>query len=96
LNGDLPAELSGLVAVEGKLDAQDCVGVLFEGVGDAICELSREVAALPGPIRPVFTVAPDALGSGIEEYPLEFLLEERSTSVNTAAAGGNASLMAMG
>ncbi|HYI83392.1 MAG TPA: bifunctional proline dehydrogenase/L-glutamate gamma-semialdehyde dehydrogenase PutA, partial [Acetobacteraceae bacterium] len=48
LNGDLPAELSGLVAVEGKLDAEDCVGVLFEGFGDAICELSREVAALPG------------------------------------------------
>ncbi|OYV81270.1 MAG: delta 1-pyrroline-5-carboxylate dehydrogenase, partial [Acidiphilium sp. 21-68-69] len=30
------------------------------------------------------------------DYPLEFLLEEQSVSVNTAAAGGNASLMSIG
>jgi RHH-type proline utilization regulon transcriptional repressor/proline dehydrogenase/delta 1-pyrroline-5-carboxylate dehydrogenase len=29
-------------------------------------------------------------------YPLEFLLSERCTSTNTAAAGGNASLMTLG
>jgi RHH-type proline utilization regulon transcriptional repressor/proline dehydrogenase/delta 1-pyrroline-5-carboxylate dehydrogenase len=29
-------------------------------------------------------------------YPLEFLVDEVSLSVNTAAAGGNASLMTIG
>jgi len=29
-------------------------------------------------------------------YPLEFLMAERTISVNTAAAGGNASLMTIG
>jgi hypothetical protein len=36
------------------------------------------------------------LRAGTEDYALEFLLEERSVSANTAAAGGNASLMAIG
>ena len=96
LAGGLPAELAGLVAMGGNLDAADCVGVLFEGSAEALRELSLRVAALSGPIRPVFAAGPEALRDAREEYPLELLLEERSTSVNTAAAGGNASLMAMG
>jgi len=38
----------------------------------------------------------DELASGQPDYPLEWLLEERSISTNTAAAGGNASLMSIG
>jgi len=37
----------------------------------------------------------DALAAGAA-YALEQLLAERSVSVNTAAAGGNASLMSIG
>ena len=44
------------------------------------------MAGREGPIVPVY-VAP---------YPREFLFDEVSLSVNTAAAGGNASLMAIG
>jgi RHH-type proline utilization regulon transcriptional repressor/proline dehydrogenase/delta 1-pyrroline-5-carboxylate dehydrogenase len=44
------------------------------------------MARREGPIVPVY-VAP---------YPVEFLRSEVSLSVNTAAAGGNASLMAIG
>ncbi len=32
----------------------------------------------------------------VEPYPREFLFDEVSLSINTAAAGGNASLMAIG
>jgi RHH-type proline utilization regulon transcriptional repressor/proline dehydrogenase/delta 1-pyrroline-5-carboxylate dehydrogenase len=58
--------------------------------------LCRDLAALPGPIRPVFAASPAGLSDGLDDYPLAFLLEERSVSANTAAAGGNASLMAIG
>ncbi len=51
--------------------------------------VSRLAAAWPGPIRPVLMPGPAG-------YPLEFLLTERCTSTNTAAAGGNASLMTLG
>jgi RHH-type transcriptional regulator, proline utilization regulon repressor / proline dehydrogenase / delta 1-pyrroline-5-carboxylate dehydrogenase len=55
----------------------------------------REVAAVlaqrPGPI-----VSLHAFDSGDTAIPLERLVIERSLSVNTAAAGGNASLMAIG
>ena len=94
---NLPAELAALVSTAADLRAAEgCAAVLFEGNGDALRRLCQEVAALPGPVRPVFAAAVDALRAGSEEYPLEFLLEERSISTNTAAAGGNASLMALG
>ena len=37
-----------------------------------------------------------AIGEDAEAYCLDWLLEEVSTSINTAAAGGNASLMTIG
>ena len=84
-----------LVQGEGR-DPAGCAAALFEGEGDAERDVGREVAGLPGPIRPVFAAAPAGLRAGTEDYALEFLLEERSVSANTAAAGGNASLMAIG
>ena len=38
----------------------------------------------------------DALAADAEAYCLNWLVEEVSTSINTAAAGGNASLMTIG
>ena len=49
------------------------------------------IAARPGPI-----VGVTALALGDTAIPLERLVVERSLSINTAAAGGNASLMTMG
>jgi RHH-type proline utilization regulon transcriptional repressor/proline dehydrogenase/delta 1-pyrroline-5-carboxylate dehydrogenase len=37
-----------------------------------------------------------ALAHGKEDYALERLIAERSVSINTAAAGGNANLMTIG
>jgi RHH-type proline utilization regulon transcriptional repressor/proline dehydrogenase/delta 1-pyrroline-5-carboxylate dehydrogenase len=59
---------------------------LFEGSAEDLIALSRRLAAQAGPIVPVYT-AP---------WPLAFLSDEVSLSVNTAAAGGNASLMTIG
>ncbi len=68
-------------------DDPNISAALFAGSrGRALGAHSRRLAARDGPIVPVH-VAP---------YPLEFLVDEVSLSVNTAAAGGNASLMSIG
>ncbi|OAQ21958.1 ALDH-like protein [Linnemannia elongata AG-77] len=51
------------------------------------------MAERTGPLISVQSVAVDALASEAEDYRLERLLIEISISQNTAAAGGNASLM---
>ena len=74
--------------------------VLFEGDSDELLSLVKEVAKRPGPIVSVQGVAAGAFADGShdgsEDYALERLLTERSVSVNTAAAGGNANLMTIG
>ena len=64
--------------------------VLHAGPTDRLRELLEALAGRPGPIVAVAQV--DAPG----EVPLERLVTERSISINTAAAGGNASLMTIG
>jgi RHH-type proline utilization regulon transcriptional repressor/proline dehydrogenase/delta 1-pyrroline-5-carboxylate dehydrogenase len=53
--------------------------------------LAARLAQRSGPI-----VLLHAFDPGDAQIPLERLVVERSLSVNTAAAGGNASLMAIG
>ena len=69
--------------------------VLFEGDGDALRELSVAVAARPGPIIGVQGLTSDDIAAG-QRYHAERLLREISVSINTTAAGGNASLMMIG
>jgi RHH-type proline utilization regulon transcriptional repressor/proline dehydrogenase/delta 1-pyrroline-5-carboxylate dehydrogenase len=85
----LPPDLSSRIrpADDGSLGS--CAVVLFEGEVEALRCLNRDVAALEGPIRPV--LLPEADGF----YRLDMLMLERSVSTNTAAAGGNASLMSL-
>jgi RHH-type proline utilization regulon transcriptional repressor/proline dehydrogenase/delta 1-pyrroline-5-carboxylate dehydrogenase len=78
-----------------EVETADYQAVLFEGDGDALRQLSRRVAARPGPIVSVQGLSSDAAAQG-QSYVLERLLAERSLSINTAAAGGNASLMTIG
>ena len=96
---DLPREAAARVTVLG-LDAsrQDsgAQAVLFEGDGDALRELNEEVAAWPGGVVPVYGVSREGLAAGREHFPLAWLSEEVVISTNTAAAGGNASLMTIG
>jgi RHH-type proline utilization regulon transcriptional repressor/proline dehydrogenase/delta 1-pyrroline-5-carboxylate dehydrogenase len=64
-------------------------GALVGGDAAAIREALGDIAMLPGPVVPVQVTGEGAM-------PLNWLLEEVSTSINTTAAGGNASLMAIG
>ncbi|WP_159999536.1 trifunctional transcriptional regulator/proline dehydrogenase/L-glutamate gamma-semialdehyde dehydrogenase [Roseomonas sp. 18066] len=81
----LPPGVAALLAAPGSpSDA-----VLFEGPTAALQSLNAELAKIPGPIRPLLVPGPTGL------YPAELLMTERSTSTNTAAAGGNASLMSL-
>jgi RHH-type proline utilization regulon transcriptional repressor/proline dehydrogenase/delta 1-pyrroline-5-carboxylate dehydrogenase len=65
--------------------------VIHHGDGDQLRALCERVAQRPGPIVGVV-----GLAAGETAIPLERLLIERAVSVNTAAAGGNASLMTIG
>ena len=68
-------------------DETQADAVLTDAEGPDLIALRQRLAATPGPIIPVITARPDGT------YPTWRLLQERSISVNTAAAGGNAALM---
>jgi RHH-type transcriptional regulator, proline utilization regulon repressor / proline dehydrogenase / delta 1-pyrroline-5-carboxylate dehydrogenase len=55
----------------------------------------RHLAERPGPIVRLQALTPDRLAAG-EDYNLAELVEECAIATNTAAAGGNASLMTIG
>jgi RHH-type proline utilization regulon transcriptional repressor/proline dehydrogenase/delta 1-pyrroline-5-carboxylate dehydrogenase len=63
---------------------------LFEGDEQALLTLQQALAQRPGPIVPIYRWHPPAA-----DVPPMALVVERSISTNTAAAGGNASLMAL-
>ncbi len=65
--------------------------VLHHGSIEALRTVCQAVAQRTGPIVGVTGLRP-----GDSAVPLERLVHERSVSVNTAAAGGNASLMTIG
>jgi RHH-type proline utilization regulon transcriptional repressor/proline dehydrogenase/delta 1-pyrroline-5-carboxylate dehydrogenase len=67
--------------------------VLYEGEADRLRALAREVAALDGPIRPIYVVSPPSVGAQADDDLACLLVTEQAISTNTAAAGGNASLM---
>jgi RHH-type transcriptional regulator, proline utilization regulon repressor / proline dehydrogenase / delta 1-pyrroline-5-carboxylate dehydrogenase len=71
-------------------------GALVEGDAERVKQVNRKLAALPGPLVLVQAATPQELQQDPQAYCLNWLLEEVSTSINTAAAGGNASLMAIG
>jgi len=67
---------------------------LVEAGPDELGAILRDLAARRGPIIPV-QAATSAQMYIADAYCLEWLVEEVSTSVNTTAAGGNASLMTL-
>jgi RHH-type proline utilization regulon transcriptional repressor/proline dehydrogenase/delta 1-pyrroline-5-carboxylate dehydrogenase len=69
-----------------EIDDPHVAAALFAGSQEELLAISRRLAERDGPIVPVHR-AP---------YRPESLVDEVSLSVNTAAAGGNASLMTLG
>ncbi len=78
------------IVADWRQPQADFDAVLLHGDAAAALEVGQALAARPGPI-----VGLTALAPGSTEIPLERLLTERAISINTAAAGGNASLMTM-
>ena len=87
---DLQAQRRTALAASNRVTTdpadEDITAVLFAGSDAELLALGTRMANRDGPIVPIHT-AP---------YPVEFLSDEVSLSVNTAAAGGNASLMTIG
>ncbi|MFT4195274.1 L-glutamate gamma-semialdehyde dehydrogenase, partial [Ottowia sp.] len=89
----LPLDVQTQVALasDWRSPQVDFEAVLLHGDPQAALAVGEALAARSGPI-----VTLTALPPGDTAIPLERLLNERAVSVNTAAAGGNASLMTMG
>jgi RHH-type proline utilization regulon transcriptional repressor/proline dehydrogenase/delta 1-pyrroline-5-carboxylate dehydrogenase len=87
---ELQAQLAAVNATGNRatmdIDEPHLSAALFAGSPEELIALNRRLAERDGPIVPVHAAT----------YPLEFLFDEVSLSINTAAAGGNASLMTIG
>ena len=92
----LPAEIQRRVArFDDPLAAPDLRAALLEGETEAVADGARRLAARSGPIVRMQALSTARLAAG-EDYNLADLVEECAISTNIAAAGGNASLMAIG
>ncbi|HTN47885.1 MAG TPA: trifunctional transcriptional regulator/proline dehydrogenase/L-glutamate gamma-semialdehyde dehydrogenase [Burkholderiaceae bacterium] len=90
----LPAAVRERVELAREPLAADFELALVQADVDTVREWSRKLAERPGAVITLHACAPSR--RGLDAYALEALLVERSVSVNTAAAGGNASLMTLG
>jgi RHH-type transcriptional regulator, proline utilization regulon repressor / proline dehydrogenase / delta 1-pyrroline-5-carboxylate dehydrogenase len=90
---DLPQSVRASIDVVDDWDGGDARfdAALHHGSREARVGIQRALASRPGPI-----VALHAFEPGEAPLAIERLLVERVVSVNTAAAGGNASLMTVG
>ena len=89
----LPSEVQESVTVGDMTHAMlihATQAILMHGDPAEVLSLIGEWAAQPGPL-----VTVSAFQSGDRQLPLARLVHERSISTNTAAAGGNASLMTL-
>ncbi|WP_227339835.1 trifunctional transcriptional regulator/proline dehydrogenase/L-glutamate gamma-semialdehyde dehydrogenase [Sphingopyxis sp. P8] len=68
---------------------------LIEGDAAEVARATEILAERDGAIITLHAASTAAMGGGDPAYRLDLLLEEVTVSINTTAAGGNASLMAM-
>lgn len=92
----LPPPLARRIDLATAEDDDRIDVVLHEGDADRLEVLSARIAAREGPIAAVHSVSSEGLAGGREAFYADGLVEEVAVSVNTAAAGGNASLMSIG
>ncbi len=91
LRAALPAAVQQRITLAKDVLAGEFDAVIYHGDADQLRSLCEQVAARDGAI-----VSVQGFARGETNLLLERLLIERSLSVNTAAAGGNASLMTIG
>jgi RHH-type transcriptional regulator, proline utilization regulon repressor / proline dehydrogenase / delta 1-pyrroline-5-carboxylate dehydrogenase len=93
----LPASIAAHMSLSRDWAADGpFAGALIEGDGERVRDINRKIAALPGPLVLVQAASAGEIAAKADCYCLNWLLEEVSTSINTTAAGGNASLMTIG
>ncbi|KRC78347.1 trifunctional transcriptional regulator/proline dehydrogenase/L-glutamate gamma-semialdehyde dehydrogenase [Sphingomonas sp. Root241] len=88
---DLPASVRARI----RGDASEVSAALAEGEGAEVTALLTRLAEREGAIVTVQAASVEALRAP-GAYSLNLLVEEVSVSINTTAAGGNASLMMLG
>ncbi|MGE9765091.1 trifunctional transcriptional regulator/proline dehydrogenase/L-glutamate gamma-semialdehyde dehydrogenase [Pseudomonas sp. PDM20] len=90
---ELPKEVAQRIELVADWSATDKVfdAILHHGDSDQLRAVCEQASKRKGAI-----VGVTGLNRGETDIPLERLLIERALSVNTAAAGGNASLMTIG
>ena len=86
------SEMPVSVRAREREPADGIAGALIEGAGDELLSAQGQLAARPGPLLLTQAVSSAHMSEG-GVYRPEWLVEEFSTSINTTAAGGNASLM---
>lgn len=93
LLNSLPSDVQAHVAVaaEPLSERVHFDAVLLHGTTGELTDLQRKLAEREGPV-----ISVERMDSGDANVPLERLMVEKALSVNTAAAGGNASLMTIG
>jgi len=91
LRASLPEAVKARITLARDPLASEFDAVIYHGDADQLRILCEQIAARDGAI-----VSVQGFARGETNLLLERLLIERSLSVNTAAAGGNASLMTIG
>jgi RHH-type proline utilization regulon transcriptional repressor/proline dehydrogenase/delta 1-pyrroline-5-carboxylate dehydrogenase len=91
LHTRLPNAVKARISLSKSPLSVDFDAVIYHGDADQLRDLCKQIAARDGAI-----VSVQGFSRGATDLQLERLLIERSLSVNTAAAGGNASLMTIG
>ena len=86
----MPKIVSQRIAVISEISSGKFDAVLHHGTKSQLMKLQNQVALRQGPIIGITHLEPGEL-----DIPLERFFIERAISINTAAAGGNASLMTM-
>lgn len=94
---NLPKAVSSKVVWTENYDADGpYAGCLIEGDAERVKKIQLIVTQLKGPLILTQTATSDDFKGDDAPYNLHFMVEEVSTSINTAAAGGNAKLMTIG
>ena len=86
----LPATVRSQITLQDPIHAESCNAVLLHADARTVLHWQTQMAQRAGAI-----VTLTALHPGDTDVPLVRLVSERSISTNTAAAGGNASLMTL-
>ena len=86
----MPKEISHSLKVIQHIEHDDFDAVLHHGSEQQLQQLQRQIAARQGAIVGITHLKPLQ-----QDIALERLVIERAISINTAAAGGNASLMTL-